>query len=159
MPIAPFMPRKRWPVKARWLIIATGSLLMAACIVTCSRKEKRPMTDQEQIQGTWVLEAAERNGKATPEDVARHIRLVFDGDKLLTKNKDRVTEAKFRLNPDSKPSEIDLDMDGQVGRGIYVLQGNSLKIVHGEVGDARPTRFAAPEGSGLTLLVLRHDKP
>jgi uncharacterized protein (TIGR03067 family) len=143
-------------VKASWLIIATGSLLIAA-IVACMRKEKRPMTDQEQIQGTWVLEAAERSGKATPEEAARHIRLVFDGDKLLTKNKDRVTEAKFRLNPDTKPSEIDLDMDGQVGRGIYVLQGDSLKIVHGEVGDVRPTEFAASEGSGLTLLVLRRD--
>jgi uncharacterized protein (TIGR03067 family) len=146
-------------VKARWLIINAGGLLLATCIVACMRKEKRPMSDQEQIQGTWVLEAAERNGKATPEEVARHIRLVFDGDKLRTKNKDRVTEAEFRLNPDTTPAEIDLDMDGQVGRGIYVLQGNSLKIVHGEVGHARPTEFAAPEGSGLTLLVLRHDRP
>jgi len=135
---------------------------MAACIVTSvtsTRKETRPMSDQERLQGTWVLRSAERNGTATPEEVARHIRLVFDGDKLLTKNRDKVTEAKFRLNPDTKPSEIDLEMDGQVGRGIYILQGDSVKIVHGEVGDARPTEFAAPAGSGLTLLVLNRDKP
>ena len=117
------------------------------------------MNDQEQIQGNWLLISAERNGKATPEDVAANIRLVFDGDKLLTKNKDRVTEAKFRLNPDKKPSEIDLDMDGQVGHGIYTLQGDSLKIIHGEAGDIRPTEFAAATGSGLTLLVLKRDKP
>jgi uncharacterized protein (TIGR03067 family) len=146
-------------VKARWLIIAAGGLLIATYIVTCTRKEKPLMSDQEHIQGTWVLLSAKRNGKATPDEVARHIRLVFDGDKLHTKNRDRVTEARFRLNPDTKPSEIDLDMDGQIGHGIYVLEGDSLKIVHGEVGDARPTEFAAPAGSGLTLLVLRHDKP
>src|SRR5260221_13152945 len=114
---------------------------MAVYIVTYTGKEKRPMSDQEQIQGTWLLISAERNGKATPVDIAMHIRLVFDADKLLTKNKDRVTEAKFRLNPDKKPSEVDLDMDGQVGHGIYVLQGDSLKIVHGEVGNAGPTEF------------------
>jgi uncharacterized protein (TIGR03067 family) len=149
---------KRWPVKAHWLIVLACGLLMAAYIVTNAGKEKRPMNVQEQIQGTWRLMSAVRDGKTTPEDIAVHIRLVFDGDKLLTRNKDRVTEAKFRLDPDKKPSEIDLDMDGQVGHGIYVLQGDSLKIVHGEVGDARPTEFTATPGSGLTLLVLKRDK-
>ena len=145
-------------MRVRWLIVVACGLLMAACIVTYTGKEKRPMNDHEQIQGNWLLLSAERNGKTTPEEIAVHIRLVFAGDELLTKNKDRVTEAKFRLNPGKNPSEIDLDMGGHVGHGLYVLQGDSLKIVHGEVGNARPTEFAAPAGSGLTLLVLKRDK-
>src|SRR5258708_18313081 len=95
----------RWPVKSHWPIGLACGLLMAGGILTYARKEKRPMNDQEQIQGNWLLTSAERNGKATPEDVAVNIRLMFDGNKLLTRNKDRGTEAKFRLNPDKKPSE------------------------------------------------------
>lgn len=142
----------------RWLIVVACGLLLAAYIVKHTGKETRPMSDHEQIQGTWLLMSAERNGKATPQEIAAHIRLVFHGDELLTKNKDRVTEAKFRLYPDRKPSEIDLDMQGHIGQGLYVLEGDDLKIVHGEVGETRPTEFAAPAGSGLTLLVLKRNK-
>lgn len=141
----------------RWLAILAGGLLMAV-YVTHAGREKRPMSDQEQLQGTWLLMSAERDGKATPKEMAKHIRLVFEGDKLLTKNKDRVTEATFRVSPEKNPSEIDIDMDGQVGRGIYDLGDDGLRIIHGEVGDTRPTEFAAPAGSGLTLLVLKRDK-
>jgi len=90
--------------------------------------------------------------------MVQQIRLVFEEGKLLTKNQDRVTETRFRLDPDKEPSEIDVDMGGQIGRGIYLLGGDGLRIVHGEVGRARPTQFAAPAGSGLTLLVLKREK-
>jgi uncharacterized protein (TIGR03067 family) len=116
------------------------------------------MSDLEQIQGTWLLVSAERDGKSTPEEIVQQIRLVFEEDKLLTKNKDRVTETQFRLDSGKEPAEIDVDMGGQIGRGLYALRGDSLKIVHGEVGRARPTEFAAPAGSGLTLLVLKREK-
>ena len=143
----------------RWLVILAGGLLLAVYVMTHAGREKQPMSDQERLQGTWLLMSAERDGKATPEEIAKHIRLVFDGDRLLTKNKDRVTEATFRLSPEKKPPEIDIDMDGQVGRGIYELEEDGLKIIHGEVGSPRPAEFSAPAGSGLTLLVLKRDKP
>jgi len=146
-------------MKTRWLIVVLAcGLLAAACIVTFKKKEKRSMSNDEQIQGTWLLVSAERDGKSTPEEIVQHIRLVFDGDKLLTKNQDRVTETQFRLDSGKKPAEIDVDMGGQIGRGIYALQGDELKIVHGEVGRARPTEFASPAGSGLTLLVLKRER-
>ena len=56
------------------------------------------------------------------------------------------------------PKEIDLNMEGQVGKGIYELEGDTLKIAHGEVGDARPKEFPKA-GSGLTVLVLKRAKP
>jgi uncharacterized protein (TIGR03067 family) len=117
------------------------------------------MSDREQIQGTWQLVSGERNGKPISEDVAKQVRLVFEGCKLLTKSKDRVTEGKFRLNAEVKPAEIDLEMDGQLGEGIYSLDGDNLKVVHGEVGDPRPTEFIPDPGSGLTLLVLKRGQP
>ena len=115
------------------------------------------MDDQEKIQGTWALVSGERNGKSLPADVIQHIHLIFAGDKLTTKNKDRQTEATFRLNPNQTPKAIDVDMEGNVGKGIYQFDGDTLKIAHGEVGDARPQDFAKT-GSGLTVLVVKRAK-
>ncbi len=115
------------------------------------------MGDQEKIQGTWAIVSGERKGKPLPDELIQHIKLIFAGDKLTTKHKDRNTEATFELDSKKTPKEIDLDMDGNVGKGIYQLDGDTLKIVHGEVGDARPKDFPKA-GSGLTVLVLKREK-
>jgi uncharacterized protein (TIGR03067 family) len=120
-------------------------------------QEKEPMSDEEDIQGSWALVSGERNGKSLPAEVIQHIRLIFAGDKLTTKHKDRKTEAAFKLVSNTTPKEIDLDMEGSIGKGIYELGGDFLKIVHGEVGDARPKEFPRA-GSGLTVLVLKREK-
>jgi len=116
------------------------------------------MGDHEKIQGTWAVVSAERNGKPLPDQVTQQIKLIFAGHKLTTQHKDRKTEATFKLDANKTPKQIDLNMDGNVGEGIYQLDGDGLKIVHGEVGDARPKDFPKA-GSGLTVLVLKREKP
>ena len=120
--------------------------------------DKPLANDVEKIQGTWLLVSGERGGKPLPPEITKNIKLVFAGDKLTTKNKDRKSEASFKLDATTKPKEIDIDMEGSVGRGIYQLDGDNLKIAHGEVGDPRPTEFPK-ELSGLTVLVLQREKP
>jgi uncharacterized protein (TIGR03067 family) len=135
-------------------------ILLAVCGVLLGGdqpKGKQPMGDQEKIQGTWAIVSGERGGKALPAEVIQSIHLIFAENKLTTKRKDRQTEATFKLNSASTPKEIDLDMDGNIGKGIYKLDGDTLKIVHGEVGDDRPKDFPEP-GSGLTVLVLKREK-
>jgi hypothetical protein len=39
--------------------------------------------------------------------------------------------------------------------GIYLLEGDTLKICASEAGQARPTEFTSPKGSRLTLFVLK----
>ncbi len=135
------------------LFVAACGLLLAAS----ETKEKPLMGDHEKIQGAWALQSGERHGKPLPDEVIKHITLIFSADKLITKNKDRKTEAAFKLDPSKEPKEIDLDMDGNIGKGIYQLDGDTLKIAHGEVGDARPKEF--PKASSvLTVLVLKREK-
>jgi uncharacterized protein (TIGR03067 family) len=121
-----------------------------------SRKEKLPMSDQEKIQGAWALVSGERNGKPLSEEMIQHTRLIFTGDRLTTQHKDRKSEATFKLAWNHMPKEMDLDMGGNIGKGIYQFDGDTLKIVHGQVGDARPKEFPQP-GSGLTVLVLKRE--
>jgi uncharacterized protein (TIGR03067 family) len=141
-------------VKISLGIVAMCGLLLASD----DSKDKKPVTDHDNIQGTWSLESAVRDGKPLPSEVTKQIRLIFSGDKLATKNKDRTTAATFKLHPDQTPKGIDLDMDGNVGLGIYQLVGDELNIVHGEVGDPRPKAFDLEGTSGLTLLILKREK-
>ena len=138
-------------MKLQWLIVSACGLLL----LSCERKETRPMSDWESLQGTWQLVSGERNGASFSEAVAANVQLVFEGNKLLTRNKDRITEARFLLGPGAKPAAIDLEMDGQIGQGIYSLSGDELRIVHGEVGDSRPTELEPKRNPGLTVLVLK----
>jgi uncharacterized protein (TIGR03067 family) len=135
-------------------------ILVAACGARADAegaREKQPMDDQEIIQGTWSLVSGERNGTPLPNEVLQLVRLIFDGNKLTTKHRDQTTEATFKLDPAKSPREIDVDMEGSVGKGIYLLDGDSLKIIHGEVGSERPMDLAKG-GHGLTVLVLRRDQ-
>jgi uncharacterized protein (TIGR03067 family) len=116
---------------------------------------EKMMSDQERIQGTWQLVSAERNGQPLPEDSLRNVSLVFAGDQLTTKTARGATEARFSLDPNGDPRAIDMDMGTAVGLGIYHLDGDDLKIAHGEVGQPRPSQFGPNEGVSLTLLVLK----
>ncbi len=117
------------------------------------------MSDQDKIQGTWTVVSGHRHGNAFPEEVAKNVRLIFAENKLTTMNKDRGTTFAFVLHPDQTPKAIDMDMQGHIGQGIYALEGDGLKIIHGEAGTPRPTTFDGPEAASLTLLELQRAKP
>jgi uncharacterized protein (TIGR03067 family) len=118
---------------------------------------KQAMTDEAKLQGTWVLVSGERHGEAFSDETLKSVKLTFAGDVLITQNKDRANEAKFQLHADQTPKAIDLLMKDAVGQGIYELQGDDLKILHGEVGDGRPTKFDVKLSPRLTLLVLKRE--
>jgi uncharacterized protein (TIGR03067 family) len=115
------------------------------------------MQDSGRIQGTWRLQSGERNGERFTEDVVKHVTLTFKDNVLKTKKSNDVTEAIFTLHPEMNPKGIDLEMDGNVGLGIYKIEGDLLTIVHGEVEEPRPAGFDAIKSGNLTMLVLRKE--
>ena len=124
-------------------------------MVPRSRQETEyEMTDQERMQGTWRLIAGEQHGKPLAPEVLETVRLEFSGETLSTSSGAQVHQAKFTLYVETIPKGIDLEMGGAVGRGIYEFEGESLRILHGTVGDARPTELRPLEATTLTILEL-----
>jgi len=134
-------------------------LLILCTNVQCnSAKQATPMIqDSDKIQGTWQLVSGERNGETFTDAVTKDVKLIFAGNGLKTKKSSGVTEATFTLHPEMNPKGIDLNMDGNVGYGIYKLEGDSLTIVHGEVDEPRPAGFDDIKSGRLTMLVLRKE--
>lgn len=112
------------------------------------------MSDQEKIQGVWQLTSGERSGQSFADDIVKNAQLVFEGDKMTTKIKDRSFAYTIKLFPDQSPKAANLDMDGTIGMGIYKLDGDKLTIVHTEAGQDRPKEFATKAGSPLTMMVF-----
>jgi uncharacterized protein (TIGR03067 family) len=113
------------------------------------------MSDTQRIQGEWSLISGERHGEKFPAEAIKNVKLRFAGNILKTTKPDGETEAIFVLHPEMNPKGIDLDMEGNVGLGIYKLDGDSLSLLHGEIEEPRPKEFDAVKDGALTLLVLR----
>ena len=87
-------------------------------------QERPPLNDHEKIQGVWRLISGERHGKAFSDDVTKRVKLEFSKDILTTISGEHSTRATFKLDAEKSPKEIDIDMDGEKGVGIYALDGD-----------------------------------
>ncbi len=139
----------------RAMLVAFGVGLL---VVAAGAEDKSAQGDKDKLQGTWALVSGEHDGQPIPAESAKTIKLVFAGDKVTLHVNEQKNEGTFKLAPDKKPKEIDLDMESGAVKGIYQLDGDTLKIAHGKVGDPRPKELPKKEGSGLTFATLKRAK-
>ncbi len=122
-------------------------------------------TDKERLQGTWKMVAGEVQGREATEDELRRGHLVIKGDKLTTVRPDGTsTEADYQLDPEKKPKTIDVipqegpeNERGKTFRGIYLLDGDTLKLCMNGPEMERPTEFKTAEGTRLMLFTLKRE--
>src|SRR5262245_38149427 len=115
--------------------------------------------DQEKLQGTWKAEKAVRGGMETGADELSKMSIEFKGNKAIPKRDGNdEKEAEYKLDDSKKPKTIDVSTpDGKQIKGIYEIDGDSLKLCFVEEGD-RPTKFESTEGSKVMYLVLKRQK-
>jgi uncharacterized protein (TIGR03067 family) len=141
-----------WP---RYALVLVGSFL-AFSAVGCGS------ADQAQMQGTWVVIAAEVNGVNAPQAINE--TLIFDGDQLTIRESDlemklngaksaadkrRERKGTFQLDPAREPREIDLwlkDPDDKElkearGFGIYKFEDDTLHLCIASAEALRPLKF------------------
>jgi uncharacterized protein (TIGR03067 family) len=122
---------------------------------------KEPKDDQANIQGTWRIQSLEQGDTKAPEALIKNIKYVFTKDKLAVKFEDgKDEEGTFKLEPTNKPKWITVVRGDKTDLGIYVLEGDTLKVCVAEKGGRdRPTEFAVKPNSKQSLLVLKREKP
>ena len=109
---------------------------------------------------------AERDGKAA-EDVLGH-QLSFAGNRFQIRSKDgkALYAGTVRVDASAKPPAIDFvhtegDLKGKAWKGIYALDGDTLKICDNapNLEKGRPTALEAKSGSGYLLVTFKRAKP
>jgi uncharacterized protein (TIGR03067 family) len=117
------------------------------------------------LAGAWTAVTAEQNGAPAPELVGH--RLVFTGDEFTIYAPDGklLYGGTYTIDTAKQPARIDFHGaaagdKGQTWEGIYRQHGDSLTTVDDAPDPAkgRPTRFAAPLGSGHVLIEFRRSR-
>ena len=148
------MRRLIWVI---WLLIFGPALLPAFA---------QPADDAKRLQGAWTATGAERDGKAA-EDLLGH-QLSFAGNRFQIRSKDgnALHAGTVRVDASANPPAIDFvhtegDLKGKAWKGIYALDGDTLKICDNapNLEKGRPTALAAQSGSGYVLVTFKRGKP
>jgi uncharacterized protein (TIGR03067 family) len=131
------------------ILVATAGASLAA-----DAKEDAVKAELETLQGTWQLVSVETEGKAPPEDLIKTIRVVIAASKHTVHVGDQVParDIPFTIDPAKKPKETtDKLPDGTEIKGIYELDGDTLKSCVAPPGKDRPTEFKGTGGNTVRV--------
>ena len=102
----------------------------------------------------------ERDGKKSPEEDLKKMKVIQKGAKWSFHFGDEITEGVDKVFPDKTPKSIDSTYSngpakGRTVQGIYEISGDTVKYCWGEPGKDRPKDFTTKADSGFTLMVLK----
>ncbi len=139
-----------------------GAVAVAITTAVSASGEDAAKAELKKLEGTWQLVSAVKDGKETPEEVVKKIRVVIKGGKHSVYFGDDVAvkEIPFSVDPTKNPkTTVDTLPDGKEIKGIYKLDEDTLTSCVAEAGKDRPSEFASKPGSGHTLRVFKRVEP
>jgi len=148
----------RVATKAQFLIIASISVSLAAD----NPQDPASKKDLNELQGTWKLVSAMKDGEALPEDKVKNTSIVIKDDTFVFPESAEYATSKegtIKLDATKKPKQMDAtSTEKKVMLGIYKLDGDRYKVCFAPTGKPRPSEFASKPGSGNLLQVWKRKK-
>ena len=140
-------------------------LLVTFIVAADEPKGNSAKKDMDKLQGYWRVSNVAQVGTLGPDKDVRNLRLVFTEKILSFEWVGKATyDAKYRLDPTKKPKTIDITFitgpdEGKTFRGIYELEGKTLKLCYSRSESKRPTKLSSKPEAECLLLVLKQTKP
>jgi uncharacterized protein (TIGR03067 family) len=114
------------------------------------------------MQGEWILQSLEINGKDVPAPQLEGTVLTVKKDDYQTKTKDKeLFSFRIKLDPSKDPKHIDMikkEADGSemTYKGIYVIEKGVFKMCRGLTADKdRPNQFATWPDTGYFVVTWK----
>jgi uncharacterized protein (TIGR03067 family) len=121
--------------------------------------------DLKNLEGTWVLVSASRDGKELSEAERKKTKITFAGNKYDFPDEAGISTSQkgvIKIDPTKSPKWMDSRSTsaadkGKVSLGIYELKGDDYKVCFAPPGKKRPKTFSAKPGSGRILQVWKRE--
>ncbi|MEX0676569.1 MAG: TIGR03067 domain-containing protein [Pirellulales bacterium] len=137
----------------KWFLAAA---LAAAFAVSAHADEKAVENEIAKWQGTWKAVSMEHDGKSTPPEKLKPIKLTVDGANYHFQNGDFNERGAYKFHPDQEPKALDIVVGegpdkGKVYLVIYKVEGDRLTICLESANKNRPKQFTGKAGTGCVL--------
>lgn len=126
-----------------------SSIVLLGLVLPLVAEAPKELTDQETLQGEWVMVGLEVREEAVPAEKLSGTTLVVKKDKYTTIVKKKEYSTTFTLDPKQDPKHIDMLIPNDAGtpqlsKGIYKIDGDKLVICRGQApGGDRPRNFVS----------------
>src|SRR5262245_33851164 len=147
---------RRWPL----LVLALVSLSFAPAPPPRPRPDPSA-ADLKKMQGVWVLTDSKGGWWATCRLAVGQERIEVARDRLSARSGDSPRECVLTLDATKAPrqyAETSREGLGLGCRGIYSVEGDTLRFCCGDLGDGPPASFDSPK-RGSFLAVYKRAKP
>lgn len=140
------------------------SIVVVAQVPKAPARDEAAKRDAQRLQGSWQFTTLVEDGKETPKDHLKNRTVFFGGDGFMVRDGRRILDAgTFKLDPAKNPKTFNMifaqgTKKGEVGLGIYTLEGETLKVCFDPTGQKRPTDLKSEPGSGHYLAVYQRSK-
>jgi uncharacterized protein (TIGR03067 family) len=136
------------------ILLTAGLGRVPAQFETLTEAQK---TELRALSGTFKVIVFERDGKQTSREEMAKMRVVQNRGEWSFAVGNDVTRGRDTPYPFLRPRGIDCvylngAVQGQVVKGIYKLEGNTITYCWADPGQPRPNEFATKADSGLTLM-------
>jgi uncharacterized protein (TIGR03067 family) len=130
--------------------------MVTALTVSASAADKAVDEEIAKWQGTWKAVSMEHDGKLTPPEKLKPIKLTVDGAEYHFQNGDINERGSYNFDPARNPKALDIVVGegpdkGKVYRVIYKVADDRLTICLESANKNRPTRFTGKAGTGCVL--------
>src|SRR6266852_6134749 len=133
-------------------------ILLQAVVVQSEDKDK---DETEKLAGVWKCVSGVNDGKPLPEDIVKQLKLTLTKDQYKTeKGQVLLFDGVYKIDAGQRPKHIDItapegEQAGKTSKGIYALEGETLKMCYANPDKDRPNDFESKPGSGVTLVVWK----
>jgi uncharacterized protein (TIGR03067 family) len=145
--------------------VCMRATLSALCLVLACQPSRAADDPKDALQGVWVAQSMESDGKAVPEEARKRMRFTFKGDKLIIRgndDSDREQDCTYKIDATKSPKQLDITTtkDRTPLLAIYEVKGDELKVCvrHASSDEGRPTGFATKADTRLVLIVFKKAK-
>ena len=151
----------------KWTVLIT---LVLGILFVPAGPPGRAATDEEvikaelaKIQGEWIVESQEEEGKPLLHREIKSRRIFFGGDRAIVRNRDEMIQiALVKFDPKT-PGALDLTVIAGSYQhitmlGIYEIKGDTFRVCFDKAGRERPKSFKTTADSGLFTAVYRRER-